>query len=131
MVALGLAAVLVSGVSAAVIGSRQKDPSVVPPPSDAVLPSPTATPTSIPSDQSSFQGEIQLQVAGGGPLTLSVTDTTGALVGAESGTPGDGASVERGKVAVGADPANPNVLIATWTGSPCESRASMLVDEGT
>src|SRR5206468_10376545 len=66
----------------------------------------------------------------GQPLTVTVSGTTGALIAATSGTPGDGASGEEGKVAMAADPTDTHVLIATWMGMPCETSAAMVVDEG-
>jgi hypothetical protein len=127
---LGLAALLIAGVGVAVIGSRSQEPSVVVP-----GPSGTDAPTtsverlfSIPP-VSPFIGKVQVVVAAGQPLTLTLSDTTGVLLAATSLTPGDGASVETGTIAITADPTAINVLIATWSGSPCETRAAMNVDE--
>jgi len=117
------AALLVAMVGVAVIGSRPQDPMiVVPGPSSSPAPSGSVGP---------FFARIQVQVAAGNPLTLTVTDTTGALVDAVSTAPGDGASVDGGTIAVATDPTDPTVLIATWTGMPCETRAAMIVDERT
>jgi hypothetical protein len=126
---VGLAALLIAGVAVAVIGSRSNEPSVVTP-----SPSNSAEPTSSAERFSNapvplFSGELQLVLAAGQPMTVTVTDTTGALVAATSGTPGDGASGEEGKVDVAADPADPRVLIAKWIGMPCETGAAMIVDE--
>ena len=125
---VGLAALLIAGVAVAVIGSRANEPSVVTPgPSTTAAPTPSAEPSILPVPL--FSGEVQLVLAAGQPMTVSVSDTTGALVAATSGTPGDGASGEEGKVDVAADPADPHVLIAKWIGMPCETGATMVVDE--
>jgi hypothetical protein len=101
---------------------------VVPGPSKTNAPTTSVEPFSI-LPVALFNGTVQVDVAAGQPLTLTISDTTGGLVDAKSLTPGDGASVESGKVAVAADPAAVNVLIATWVGSTCETRAAMFVDE--
>ena len=131
--AIGLAVVLIAGLGVAV-GSRPTNPAVVPP-SDSVLPSPSfsVAPSPSPSDpvRSPFSTTITLAVSAGSPIRLVVSDQSGALRDATTGTPGDGASVEMGLVSVTADPGDPNVLIATWTGGPCESTAAMTVNETT
>ena len=49
------------------------------------------------------------------------------MVAAESGQPRDGGSVAEG-VDVQADPADANVLILTWTGSPCDTTHTLEID---
>ena len=125
---IGLAALLIAGVAVAVIGSRANEPSVVnPSPSRTAAPTTSAQPSNAPV--ALFRGEVQLVLAAGQPMTVTVSDTTGALVAVTSGTPGDGASGDEGKVDVAADPADAQVLIAKWIGMPCETGAAMIVDE--
>jgi hypothetical protein len=120
---LAVLTIAVASVGVAVVGSRPND-GVVPPPSD--LASPSGTPSGAP-----FFAEIPIQVAAGNPLTATVTDTTGDLVGVVSSATGDSASVGNGSVSITGDPSDVNVLIATWSGGPCETRAAMIVDERT
>jgi hypothetical protein len=115
---LAVGALAIAGVGAAVIGSRPSD-SVVPP-------GPTPSP-SIAGPRPTFAADVPLIVASGNPFTLTVRDTTGELVGAVSGQPGDGGSVTG--VAVTADPADPHVLVVTWVDLTCEMRGTMTVDE--
>jgi hypothetical protein len=53
--------------------------------------------------------------------SIDITDRSSALIAAESGTPGDGGSVEDGKIQVAADPANQHIIVLTWTGMPCDT----------
>jgi hypothetical protein len=133
---LGLLALLVAGVGAAVVGSRPTQQPSVTVPTPSARPSAVATqsllPSSTPAPAESatiFSQDVQMLVSAGTPFTIHVDDTTGDLVGAVSIQPGDGASVDG--VEVNADPKNLSALIVTWVGSPCESNGSLSVDEST
>lgn len=113
---------VVASIGIAVIGSRPQVPSIVVGPTPS---SPAATP--LATMPAPFSTTFPLILAGGNPFTMTVTDDTGILFGAESGRPvGDGASVDG--VRVGADPADPHSLLVTWVGKPCETRATLTVD---
>jgi hypothetical protein len=124
---LAVVALLAASIGVAVVGSRLSDPSVVPP-GPSTSPTPTASPSTSPA-AGVFYREIPLIVAAGSPFTLKVSDTTGELIDALSGQPGDGVSVDLHTVRISADPTEPTALIATWTGGPCETGATMTVDE--
>jgi hypothetical protein len=125
---LAVVALVVASVGIAVVGSRQQAPAVV-------VPSPSTTPVqpsnapSIGPSAAFFFEQIGMLVSAGGPFVVSVNDTTGDLVGASSLQPGDGARVGNDEVRIGADPADPQALIATWSGTPCEGEAGLQVDE--
>jgi hypothetical protein len=70
--------------------------------------------------------------AGGGPLVVTVEDTSGFLLDATSGQPGDGVSVGENDVRFSVDPAaDPNAMLVTWSGPPCEATSSVVVDESS
>ena len=59
-------------------------------------------------------------------VTIDVTDASKSLIGAASGTPGDGASVEAYTLAV--TNLTPTTLRLTWVGGPCDSANSLSID---
>jgi hypothetical protein len=63
-------------------------------------------------------------------MDLRVYDVAGDVVDAVSGTPGDGGSVAAGSVDIKGDTGG-NVLVVTWTSSPCETFTAMSVDLAT
>jgi hypothetical protein len=128
---LAAIALVVASVGVAVVGSRQPHEVVSPLPSATIAPTPTPIRSVKPSPtieaRHPFRSVIPLQVAAGDPLELTVVDFAGDVVDATSGTPGDGGSVPDGSVDIQAD-ASGKVLVVTWTGSPCQTSASMSVD---
>lgn len=119
---LAALALVAASVGIAVIGSRPRVPAIVVGPTPSA---PAATP--LATMPAPYSTSFPLILAGGNPFTMTVTDDTGILFGAESGRPvGDGASVDG--VRVEADPTDPRSLLVTWVGTPCETRAAMTVD---
>jgi hypothetical protein len=92
-------------------------------------PAPTETPSGRPS---STTRTVPMIVTAGGPLVVTVSDTSGFLLEATSLQPGDGGSVPEGEARIGADPLGDlNAMVVTWTGLPCETTGSVRVDEGS
>jgi hypothetical protein len=119
-------AIAVTSVGVAVIGSRPSDSTVGPGPSGPQASGPAATPPAA-TFPAPFATAIPLTVEAGSPFVLTIRDDTGVVVSAASGQPrGNGASVS--DVAVAADPADPRSLFVTWTGMPCETGATLIVD---
>ncbi len=59
-------------------------------------------------------------------IAIDVTDESGSLVSASSGTPGDGASVPPNTLLVTND--DPSTLRLTWVGGPCDGTDELGVD---
>ena len=90
---------------------------------------PAATPTAAPTTASPSaigSAHVALNVATPNAVTIDVTDASSTLVGATSGTPGDGASVEAYTLAVAN--VTPTTLRLTWVGGPCDSANKLLID---
>jgi hypothetical protein len=116
LLVLALAAVAFVG------GAFNHQPVVLPPP--IVSPSPPQ-PTSSASPAISIPSHAVIHVDlvehQGQDASIDIRDDSGDLVSAESGDPGDGGSVEEGKLQVVADAADPKTLVVTWTGMPCDT----------
>jgi len=128
--ALALLVLAVAAV-AFVGGAFNQQPVVVPPPivspSPAVPsppPTPAASPTAIPIP-SVAAIHVDLIEHQGQDASIDITPRSFDLLSAASGDPGDGASVEDGKIQVVADAADPRTLIVTWTGMPCDTTHTM------
>lgn len=120
--ALGL--LLIVALGAAFVGgvfnqSPVAPPVVSPSPSPTPQPTPISTPSGPPVQ--AVMHVVDLIEHVGADAMINVQDFTGALVRAESGDPGEGGSVEEGKIEVTADPADPTTLILRWTGMPCDT----------
>ena len=85
-------------------------------------PTPTSAATSVPSGAA----HVALTVATDNAVTVDVTDASSSLIGAASGTPGDGASVEAYTLNVANT--SPTTLRLTWVGGPCDSVNRLLID---
>ena len=123
-------------------GGGADDP-VVPPitspsPSSPATPAPapdeTPDPTPVPAPSDTPDADdgsdaipikIDLENATGADVYVDIVDTTGLLVAARSGTPGDGMSVE-GLVAENLDA---TTLKLTWTDFPIDNALALHVDE--
>ena len=128
LAALGL---VLAAVGVAVIGSRPADPSIVTP-NPSTGPGPSTPPTSAPTTSATtFRKELPILLAGGQPLVVTVSDTSGDLVDAVSLQPGDGASVDVNTVEIQPDETDLSTFLVVWTGVPCETSGSLLVDEGS
>ena len=122
--AAALAVLVLAVAGAAFVGGVfDRAPVVVPPPIVGPSPSPTAVPAPSTSASPSPRGVIHVDLIEhqGADASIDIDDRSGDLVSAESGDPGDGASVEEGKIQVVADGADPKTLIVTWTGLPCDT----------
>jgi hypothetical protein len=91
-------------------------------------PPPAAAPASTKPAASAPAGAVRVTLAVTTPhvITVDVTDASSTLVGATSGPPGDGASVEAYTIAV-ANP-SPTWLRLTWVGGPCDSANLLSID---
>jgi hypothetical protein len=91
-------------------------------------PAPTGQPTSTTSATSGGSGSMHVVLAHavGDDVTIEVADGSGTLLEATSGAPGDGASVEPGRLDIAND--DPSTLRLTWTGGPCASADVLLID---
>jgi hypothetical protein len=69
---------------------------------------------------------VQLRSASGNEISVDIVDASGSLVGAESGTPGDGATVEPYTLAVSND--DPTTLRLRWAGGPCDAVDALSID---
>jgi hypothetical protein len=123
--ALGL--LLVAALAVATVGGLfDRTPAVVPPAipsaSPSVVPTPFATPTGPAISASSPPAvHVDLIEHVGEDASIDIVDRSGTLVDAESGDPPDGGSIEEGTIQVVADAADPNTLVLTWTGMPCDT----------
>ena len=90
-------------------------------PTIAPTPAATATPAS-----SIDVAHVALTVATNNAVTIDVKDSSGTLVRATSGTPGDGATVEPYALIV--KNVSPTTIRLTWTGGPCDSANQLFVD---
>jgi hypothetical protein len=124
--AVGLLAV-VALAGAAVGGLFDRGPAVVPVVSPS--PSPSLPSSSVPpsSGPKPVVINVDLVEVNGQDATIDITDESGTLDSAESGQPNDGGSVENDTIQVETDPDDPNVLVLTWTGSPCDTTHQLAI----
>ena len=101
-----------------------------PPPTGAPTATPIATPTTAPTAEptpaSIGSAHVVLTTATAHAVTVDVTDGSGTLTAAATGTPGDGASVEAYKLHV--KNLSPTSLRLTWVGGPCSSANTLSID---
>jgi hypothetical protein len=101
-------------------------PDETPAPTPVPAPDETPAPTPDPDDGSDAMPiKVDLQNATGADVYVDIVDSTGLLVAARSGTPGDGMSVE-GLVAENIDA---TTLKLTWTDFPIDNALALYVDE--
>lgn len=119
--------VLAALAGAAVGGLFDRGPAVVPVVSPS--PSPSVPLSSMPpsSGPKPVVLNVDLVEVNGQDATIDVTDESLTLESAESGQPNDGGSVENDTVQVEADPDDPNVLVLTWTGMPCDTTHRLVI----
>jgi hypothetical protein len=79
-----------------------------------------------PSPEPAEDRHVPLLTATGHDITVTITDESGTLLDATSGTPGDGASVEPYRVVVTNDDAS--TLRLVWTGGPCNADDTLKID---
>jgi hypothetical protein len=97
----------------------------------ASLPTPAATSaTPVESTSSPTPSSAGLVIAlansTGNDVSVAIDAPQGLVLGAESGIPGDGASVEPYRLHAGNDDATTIRLI--WTGGPCDVRDRLAID---
>jgi len=120
---LGL--ILVAAIGVATVGGFLRQPTVVPPlpatPSPSA-PSPTATPTS-PAVPSSSPAVVRVDLIDeiGGAAFVEITDQSGTMVDARSGLASEAGDVIA-DIAVTNLPSDPNAVVLTWVGGPCDTR---------
>ena len=115
------ALVLLVGLVAACTAT---DPRLEDEPQPATPAATTATATATTGPIGS--AHVVLDTATAHAVTIDVTDASKSLIGAASGTPGDGASVEAYKLVV--TNLTPTTLRLTWVGGPCDSANSLSID---
>lgn len=118
---LGL--LLAAAVGVALVGGQRGDPapSVLPVPTAGPSDGPSAAPSASPSPQElpspSFPIRVGLRTASAATMFVDVTDESGLLVDARTGTPVEGGSVPNGVSATNVD--DRTVLLA-WTDAVCD-----------
>jgi len=135
LVSIAAGTILAAVVAFTAFGGGGTDGPVVPP---VVSPSPSApstpvpapdktpAPTPDPDDGSDAMPiKVDLRNATGADVYVDIVDSTGLLIDARSGTPGDGMSVE-GLVAENVDA---TTLKLTWTDFPIDNALALYVDE--
>jgi len=136
-----LVSIVVGTILAAVIavtafgGGGGTDDPVLPPvvsPSPSApstpVPAPDETPAPTPDPDHGSDGmpiKVDLQNATGADVYVDIVDSTGLLVEARSGTPGDGMSVET----LVAENIDATTLKLTWTDFPIDNALALYVDE--
>ena len=100
------------------------DPDATPRPTNVSTAAPAAT--GSPGSSPIGSAHVALTVATANAVTIDVTDASSSLIGASTGTPGDGASVEAYTLVV--TNASPTMLRLTWVGGPCDSANSLSID---
>lgn len=98
-----------------------------PEPTPVPAPDETPAPTPVPDDEGSdaMPIKVDLQNATGADVYVDIVDTTGLLVDARSGTPGDGMSVET----LVAENIDATTLKLTWTDFPIDNALALYIDE--
>lgn len=94
-------------------------------PSSPATPAPVSS-SSVSASPGSTGHVVTLEGASGNAVSVEIIDASGLLVGAESGTPGDGASVAPYEVVVTND--DPTTVRLVWAGGPCDSVDSLAID---
>ena len=148
-ITLGLAAVVLASFAVVALGGGRGGGSdagaVIPPPSAAPTaapvtptssPVPTAEPSNAPSPAPTAEPSdggndampirVDLTTATGADVYVDIVDRTGLLVGAASGTPGDGASVEAYTVNV--ENLDPTTLRLSWVDFPIDNALALYID---
>ncbi len=105
----------------------------VPVPIETPAPAPVAVPdeTPAPTDASEDGGSdampitVELETATGADVYVDIADTTGLLVDARSGTPGEGMSVET----LVAENVDATTLKLTWADFPIDNALALYIDE--
>jgi len=97
-------------------------------PAPSALPTPSARPTAHPTDGGSDALPLRVRLANAtdAAVSVDVVDRSGRLVGARSGRPGDGASVDGDAIAV--ENLDATTLRLTWVDFPIDNSLSLFID---
>ncbi|HET9520614.1 MAG TPA: hypothetical protein VFO73_06200 [Candidatus Limnocylindrales bacterium] len=101
-----------------------KPPAVTPVPAPVATPVPTPAPTDGGNDAMPLT--VNLENATDDDVRVDIVDGTGILAGAESGTPGDGASVESYTLKV--ENVDAKTLRLTWVDYPIDNALALYID---
>ena len=103
------------------------NPSPTPPASPVPAPDETPAPTPVPEDGGSdaMPIKVDLENATGADVHVDIADTTGLLMDARSGTPGDGMSVET----LVAENIDAKTLKLTWVDFSIDNALALYIDE--
>jgi hypothetical protein len=109
--------------------SPAETPAPTPGPSDSPVPSepPAATPDPDDGGSDAMPIKVDLDNATGAHVYVDIADRTGLLVHAESGTPGDGMSVESYTLKV--ENLDATTLQLTWVDFPVDNALALYIDE--
>ena len=113
--------IVVAALGGAVAGGFIQPPAPVPLPS--ATPSATRSPSATPR-----VFHVDLIEVAGADATVDITDRSATVVGAGSGQPADGGSVGDGGIDFASDPGDPTVVVLTWTGTPCDTTHTLLIE---
>jgi hypothetical protein len=126
-----LALVLAAGLAVATAGGVFQDRSVVVPPVATPSPTPSQAPSGSTPASSSLSPSSPTAVSvdlienGGADATIDIIDLSGTLVGAVSGSPGDGIT---DPVLVTGLPANPASISLRWNSLPCDTTHLLTIE---
>ncbi len=121
---LGL--IIVAALGVATAGGFFRQPAVVSPPLTATpspsAPSPAATPTgpALPASSPAVV-RVDLMDEIGGAAFVEITDESGTMLDARSGQAAEAGEVIAG-IGVANLPSDPNAVVLTWVGGPCDTR---------
>ena len=104
-------------------------PAPTPEPTETPVPTEIPAPTTDPNDGGSDAMPIRVDLdnATGADVYVDIADTTGLLVDAASGTPGDGVSVEAYTLKV--ENLDATTLQLTWIDYPIDNALALYIDE--
>jgi hypothetical protein len=106
-------------------------PTAIPSPAPTAIPSPapTAIPSPAPTDDGSdaMPIKVDLENQNGADVYVDIVDGTGSLVGAQSGTPGDGSSVDW--YALQVENLDATTLKLTWSDFGIDNALALYIDE--
>jgi hypothetical protein len=130
ILASSVGAIAAVAILAAVALGGTPKPTITPSPAPVATPSPIATPapTPVPSDggNDAMPLTVNLDNATDDDVRVDIVDGTGILVGAESGTPGDGASVAPYTLKV--ENIDAKTLKLTWVDYPIDNALALFID---
>jgi hypothetical protein len=124
ILASSLGAIVAVAILAAVALGGAPKPTSAPSPAPVATPAPTPAPTDGGSDAMPLT--VNLDNATHDDVRVDIVDGTGILVGAESGTPGDGASVEPYTLKV--ENVDAKTLKLTWVDYPIDNALALSID---